>query len=82
MFERSKDKRKKENINGIYRLYGALLRKRSASAELYDKGWVWDRVQNKFVLDFEQKGRDADKWIEKYYLTDDEYRSILGAKKS
>lgn len=82
MFERSKDKRKKKNINGIYRLYGALLRKRSASAELYEKGWVWDSVQNKFVLDSEQKGRDVDKWIEKYYLTDEEYRSILGTKKS
>ena len=82
MFERSKEERKKDNINGIYRLFSALLRKRSGSSVLSDKGWIWDPIRNKFILDSEQRGRDVNKWKEKYYLTDDEYKSILGIKKS
>ena len=81
MFERSTDD-KKANINGIYRLYSALLRKRSGSSILYDKGWIWNSKLNKFVLDSQQNGRDNTKWTEKYYLTETEYKNILGSKKS
>ena len=81
MFERSIDG-KKANINGIYRLYSALLRKRSGSQLLDDKGWMWNSKLSKFILDPQQNGRDKTKWTEKYYLTAAEYEAILGAKKS
>ena len=81
MFARSTDEQK-ANINGIYRLYSALLQNRGESVVLYDKGWLWDSSSQKYILDTEQRGRDIKKWKSRYYLKDSEYKTILGIKKS
>lgn len=82
MFERSKKEENKAYINGIYRLYSALLRKKSEAPILYNKGWLWDPNQQAFVLDSKLKERDATNWKKKYYLTEEEYNTILKQKKS
>lgn len=81
MFERSTDEEKKANINGIYRLYSVLLSKRSSSEILCNKGWVWDSKLKKYVLEAKPKNENDVKWIDKYYLTESEYATILGIKK-
>lgn len=66
-----------ELVNGIVRLFICLLNGSNDYEELKQLGWFYDSESKKYNLNIK---KDRDKERRKYYLTEDEYLSIINAE--
>lgn len=82
LFERSKKEDNKAYINGLFRLFHALLVSSGDNDILKSKGWKWSSTDMHYMQEEEEQKDTSEGWKGKYYLTDKEYKLILGNKKS
>ncbi|WP_373261785.1 hypothetical protein [Hungatella hathewayi] len=70
----------KKFANGIFRLLIVLCEKEGYISKLSELGWEWDDTDRRFILETIENRDGRNRY--KYYLTNDEYKTIMGIKKS